>query len=106
MYKCIIWSNSSHEREYDVETRSAYQATLELGRCEGSEVVEIRTAKTGRRLSRAQWTPEDGGKYYRVTIWHRTQKGRPERDGLLMFTVDTQEASPRSLSNAFVLRNC
>lgn len=67
MYKCIIWSNSSHEREYDVQTRSAYKAAQELGRCEGGEVVEIRS-RSGRVLSRAKWTPEDGGKYYRCTI--------------------------------------
>lgn len=67
MYKCIIWSNSSHEREYDVATKSAYKAAQELGRCEGGEVVEIRN-QSGRVLSRARWTPEDGGKYYRCEI--------------------------------------
>lgn len=67
MYKCIIWSNSSHAREYDVTTKSAYKAAQELGRCEGGEVVEIRN-QSGRVLSRAQWTPEDGGKYYRCAI--------------------------------------
>lgn len=64
MYKCIIWSNSSHAREYDVKTKSAYKAAQALGRCEGGEVVDIRN-QSGRVVSRAQWTPEDGGKYYR-----------------------------------------
>lgn len=68
MYKCIIWSNSSHAREYDVTTKSAYKAAQELGRCEGGEVVEIRTVKSDRLISRAQWTPENGGKYYRCEI--------------------------------------
>lgn len=67
MYKCIIWSNSSNGREYEVNTKSAYKAAQELGRCEGGEVVEIRN-QSGRVLSRAQWTPEDGGKYFRCEI--------------------------------------
>lgn len=68
MYKCIIWSNSSHAREYEVETKSAMKAANELGRAEGGEVVEIRTLKSNRVLSRVQWTLEDGGKYYRCEI--------------------------------------
>ena len=68
MYKCIIWSNSSHDREYTVASKSAMRAAMELGRCEGGEVVQIETMTTGRVLSRVQWTPEDGGKYIRVTI--------------------------------------
>lgn len=67
MYKCIIWSNSSNGREYETATRSAIKAAAEFGRCEGGEVVEIRN-QSGRVLSRAQWTPEDGGKYYRCEI--------------------------------------
>lgn len=66
-YKCYVWSNSSHEREYDVHTSSAYKAALELGRCEGGEIVEIRTA-SGKVISRAAYTPEDGGKYYRCQL--------------------------------------
>ena len=41
MYKCIIWSNNSCEREYTVKTRSAMRAAIELGRCDGGEVVQI-----------------------------------------------------------------
>lgn len=68
MYKCIIWSNSSYPREYAIATRSAYKAAQELGRCEGGEVVEVR-AQSGRLLSRAAWTPADGGKYLRAPAW-------------------------------------
>ena len=67
MYKCIITSNSSWGREYDVTTRSAYKAAQELGRCEGGEKVTI-TTQSGRELSRVIWTPEDGGRYIRVNL--------------------------------------
>lgn len=67
MYKCIITSNSSAGREYDVNTKSAMKAAQELGRCEGGETVTI-TTKGGRELSRVIWTPEDGGQYIRVNI--------------------------------------
>lgn len=66
MYKCVIWSNNSCERKYTVKTRSAMRAAMELGRCEGGEVVQIETMTTGLVLSRVQWIPEDGGKYIRV----------------------------------------
>ena len=39
----------------------------QYGRCEGGEVVTV-TNKSGRVLSRAAWTPEDGGHYYRVFV--------------------------------------
>lgn len=68
MYKCVIWSNSSNGREYEVKTKSAMKAAAELGRCEGGEVVQIETMTTGRVISRVKWTPEDGGKYLRVGI--------------------------------------
>lgn len=48
MYKCFIWSNNSNEREYTVKTRSVMRAAMELGRCEGGEVVQIETMTTGR----------------------------------------------------------
>ena len=66
MYKCVIWSNNSCEREYTLKTRSAMRAAMEFGRCEGGEAVQIETMTTGRVLSRVQWTPEYGGKYIRV----------------------------------------
>lgn len=67
-YKCVIWSNSSYPREYEVSTRSAMKAAKDLGRCEGGEVVQIEALTTGRVLSRVLWSPQDGGGYYRVTI--------------------------------------
>lgn len=67
MYICTIESNSSRPRAYEVKTKSAYKAALELGRCEGGEIVTIST-KSGRIISQARWTPENGGKYYRCTI--------------------------------------
>ena len=67
MYRCWIWSNNSAYRFYDVSTRSAYKAAHMNGRCEGGEIVQVRT-KSGKVLSEVRWTPEGGGKYYRVTI--------------------------------------
>ncbi|MBQ3988210.1 MAG: hypothetical protein II629_05565 [Ruminococcus sp.] len=66
-YICTIESNSSHPRTYEVETRSAMKCADQYGRCEGGEVVTV-TNKSGRVLSRAAWTPEDGGHYYRVFV--------------------------------------
>ena len=57
MYKCIIWSNNSHGREYTVATRSAMCAAQEYGRGEYGEVVQIETLTTGCIVSRVQWTP-------------------------------------------------
>jgi hypothetical protein len=66
MYKCIIWSNSSNGREYDVTTTSAYKAALTYGRCESGETVQIRTMRSGKVISEVRWTAENGGKYYRT----------------------------------------
>lgn len=68
MYICRIWSNTSHEREYEVNTKSAMKAATEHGGCEYGEVVEIITPRTQRVISRVRWTPEKGGRYYRCTI--------------------------------------
>lgn len=67
MYKAVISSNSSHERAYETCSQSAIKAALDLGRCEGGEVVRV-YSKAGRLLSKARWTPEDGGKYYRCAV--------------------------------------
>lgn len=64
-YRCIIWSNNSYAREYDVTTKSAYKAAQMYGRCEDGEVVQIQSV-SGRVISEVRWTPEDGGKYYRT----------------------------------------
>lgn len=66
-YICEIYSNSSNGREYTVTTKSAIKCAQLYGRCEGGEVVTVRT-KSGRVVSRAAWTPENGGRYYRVAI--------------------------------------
>lgn len=68
MYKCVIWSNNSFHREYEVKTKSAMHAAIKYGRCEYGEIVQIETLSTGRVISRVQWTPENGGKYIRVTV--------------------------------------
>ena len=67
MYICTIYSNSSHEREYKVDTRSAMKCADKYGRCEGGEVVTVRR-KCGTIISRVIWSPENGGEYVRVLI--------------------------------------
>lgn len=67
-YRCWIWSFSSGYRFYDVDTRSALKAAQMYGRCEGGEIVQVRTRRSGKVLSEARWTPEGGGKYFRATI--------------------------------------
>ena len=67
-YKAIITSNSADAREYIVDSKSAMKAAQEHGRCEGGEIVTVTTVKSGRVLSRVRWSPEDGGKYYRVEV--------------------------------------
>ena len=68
MYKCIIWSNNSHGREYTVATRSAMYAAREYGRGEYGEIVQIETLTTGRIISRVQWVSDNGGEYIRITV--------------------------------------
>ena len=68
MYKCVIWSNNSHGREYTVATRSAMCAAREYGRGEYGEIVQIETLTTGRIISRVQWTQDNGGRYVCVTV--------------------------------------
>lgn len=67
MNKCIIYSNSSLGREYDVETKSAMKCAELYGRFEGGEVVEVRN-NSGKLLSKVMFTPENGGKYIRVAL--------------------------------------
>lgn len=59
-YRCVIWSDSSLGREYEVETTSACKAAMKYGRCEFGEVVEIHRKRTNQLLSRAEW----GGRGY------------------------------------------
>lgn len=68
-YICTIDNNSfACAREYAVATSSALKAAQLLGFCGGGEVVRIYT-KSGKQISEARWTPEDGGKYYRCLFW-------------------------------------
>lgn len=67
MYKAIITSNSSDGREYAVTTRSALKVAKQYGRGEGGEIVRVLDT-SGRVISEARWTPENGGKYYRATV--------------------------------------
>lgn len=67
MYTCIITSNFSLGREYEVSTKSAMKCAEEYGRCEGGEKVTVKT-KSGKILSQVIWSPEDGGKYIRVAV--------------------------------------
>lgn len=63
-YILTIYSNSTHGREYDVTSRNVMKLAYQYGRCEFGEVVSVYTP-TGKLVSRAHWTPEDGGRYYR-----------------------------------------
>lgn len=66
MYKCVVYSNSSLGREYDVSTKSAAKCAKLYGRCEFGEAVEVRTKKTDRLLSKVMWHPVLG--YIRVCV--------------------------------------
>lgn len=66
MNKCVITSNSSNGREYEVKTTSAMKCAAEYGRAEGGEIVTV-YSPTGKPLSEVRWSPEDGGHYYRVS---------------------------------------
>jgi len=64
-YIVKVWSNSTHEREYETDSRSAMKAAEKFGRHEGGEVVQV-CNKSGKVLSEVRWTPEEGGHYYRA----------------------------------------
>lgn len=76
-YICIVESNSSYPREYPVTTSSAYKAAGLYGRCEGGETVTI-VNKSGRVISRVQYTPQDGGEYIRVCVDPNERIALPE----------------------------
>ena len=67
-YICTIESNSTYGREYEVDTKSAMKCAEVYGRCEGGEIIKVST-KSGKLLSAVRWTPEDGGRYWRSTMW-------------------------------------
>ncbi len=66
-YICTITSNFSNGREYEVDTKSAMKCAGKYGRCEGGEIVTVRT-KSGKVLSEVRYMPE-GDRYCRVTVW-------------------------------------
>ena len=66
MYKCVIYSNSSMGREYDVATKSAMRCADKMGRADFGEVVTVYT-KTGKPISRVIWSAEQR-KYIRVGV--------------------------------------
>ena len=72
-YIAVIESHSTAARYYGVDSSSAMQAAQAYGRCEGGERVTVyRANRNGApatpAISGVRWTPEDGGKYYRVTV--------------------------------------
>lgn len=66
-YKCIVYSNHSLGREYEVTTTSAIKAARLYGRCELGETVDIRRKRTHELLSRAVWHPALK-RYIQVTV--------------------------------------
>lgn len=62
-YECIITSNNSYHTHI-VTTTSAAKCAAKYGRCEGGEIVTVKTKRSRRPLSCVMYTPEDGGKYY------------------------------------------
>ena len=61
---CVIVSNASYGRVYDVKTASAMKAAKAFGRGDLGEIVTIMT-KAGKILSRVIWSACDR-KYVRV----------------------------------------
>ena len=65
-YICIVSSNNTFDRQYNVTTSSAIKAAKEYGRADRGETVTI-TTKAGKIVSRASWDIETR-QYIRVTI--------------------------------------
>ena len=65
-YICIITSNGTNGREYEVNTSSARKAAQTYGRCEGGEKVTILNKSRTKIVSQVAWSPEGGigGTYY------------------------------------------
>ena len=66
-YTVRIYSNSSSEREYETDSRSALQAAYAYGRYEGGEIIRVYNA-CRRLIDEARYTSGGGGKYYRSCI--------------------------------------
>ena len=67
MYICRVENPGKYCREYQTITRSAYKAAQEVGRFQAGETITVLTSY-GKEISRAIYTPEDGGKYIRVSL--------------------------------------
>ena len=66
-YLCSIYSdNTTEDRVYTINHRSAVRAAEKYGRCEGNETVTVRT-HTGQILSKAVWNQEQR-KYINVAF--------------------------------------
>lgn len=66
-YIVRISSFTTNEREYNSDSRNALALANKYGRCEYGETITVYN-KSGKALSRAEWTSEDGGRYFRATI--------------------------------------
>lgn len=65
-YICVIdGNNSCCERK--VTTKSAMRCAFLYGSYGGDETITV-CYKSGKLISRVKWTPENGGRYYRVNI--------------------------------------
>lgn len=65
-YICKITSNSTHPREYEVDTKSAVKCADLYGRADGGEVVTVYT-KGGKAISSVSWSAEER-KYIRIAL--------------------------------------
>ena len=66
-YLCVIWSDSSYPRQYEVESTSAIKAAEQYGCGELGEVVSIARKRTWEVISRAAWD-EQTKRYYHVWL--------------------------------------
>lgn len=65
-YKCLITSDNTSPREYEVNTTSAVRAAYNLGCAESNETVTVYRKRTLEILSRAMWGVSER-EYYLVS---------------------------------------
>lgn len=68
-YICHMYSNFLYGKTFRVYTSSAMKVAKKYGRCEGGETIAVMAMSRGRVskvVSCVKWTPENGGKYYRM----------------------------------------
>lgn len=102
-YTCVIWSDSSHEREYQFNSQSAMKAAELFGRCEGGEVVQIQ-ANDGHVISEVRWTPEGSGKYYRTKNFRgvRSHGRRIKMIDTISFKEACKGLTPEEMAKKFI----